>query len=329
MAWVRTYYPGVADRAAAAKIIGQPGVSLSDIEIKLQARPTRAVRGTVLNPDGAPAGKATVVVGEDYFTPLVRVESKADGTFEIAAVPDGLWRVSCDVERGDTKLRAAEWVELTGREPEGLKLRLNAQVSLRGQVVMEAAQGQAVPKAPMVRLRAYGHGRMSEAAPPGRPDGDGNFSIAYFYPGAYRFTALDAPPPGYYLDSIRLGETMLAAPDVEIASAGQPLTLTYKTNGGAVRGTVESCASGTVLLAPQDAAKRWPQSVLSATCDANNRYQISSLRPGDYYALALPADPSSPISFVEFGESLVSQSARVSVHAGETTFLNLRVTSRR
>jgi hypothetical protein len=47
---------------------------------------------------------------------------------------------------GDAKLRAAEWVELTGREPEGLNLRLTAQVTLRGRVVMEAAQAQADPK---------------------------------------------------------------------------------------------------------------------------------------------------------------------------------------
>ncbi len=157
--WVRTYYPGVADRAAAGKIVGRPGVWLSDIEIKLVASPTHVLRGTVLNPDGTPV-KATVTLGEDYFTPLVKVESKADGSFEFPEAADGLWRISCDVERGDVQLRAAQWVEISGKELEGLKLRLSAQVTVRGRVVMETAQGALAPRPPMVALRAFGHGRM-------------------------------------------------------------------------------------------------------------------------------------------------------------------------
>jgi hypothetical protein len=324
-AWVRTYYPGVADRTAASKIMGRPGVWQSDIELKLLAVPTRSIRGVVLNPDGTPASKVPVVLGEDFFTPTVRVEAKSDGTFEFPAAVDGPWRVSADVERGDVKLRAAQWVEMTGHELEGLKLRLNAQVTVRGRVIMETMEGRTAPKAPMVSLRAFGHGRMSEAAPPGRPDAEGNFTMERFYPGVYRFGGRDSAPPGYYLDEVRLGEAVLAAPDVEIDSGAVPLTLVYKTKGGTVRGSVENCAAGGVLLVPQNPVLRWPQSMLSATCDSSDRYQIPAVRPGDYYALAFPADKSSPIWSPEFDESLVSQAARIAVRAGETTSLDLRV----
>ncbi|MDR3700934.1 MAG: carboxypeptidase regulatory-like domain-containing protein [Candidatus Sulfopaludibacter sp.] len=324
-AWVRTYYPGVADEAAAQKIVGRPGVWQTDIELKLVAVPTHSVRGIVLNPDGTPAAKVPVAVGEDFFTPVVRAQTKADGTFEFPAVADGLWRVSSDVERGDTKLRAATWVLVTGRELEGLKLRLAAQVTVRGRVIMEAVQGRPSPKPPMLRLRAFAHGRMSEAAPPGWPDAGGNFAMPYFYPGIYRFDGLNTPVPGYYLAEVRLAESVLAAPDVEIASGALPLTLTYKTNGGTVRGSVESCGGGEVMLAPRDPALRWPQSVLTAQCDANDRYQIASARPGDYYALAFPADRSARIRFLEFEESMTGQAVRVELRAGETTSLDLRI----
>ncbi len=323
--WVRTWYPGVAEEAAAQKIVGRPGVWQTDIELKLVAVPTRSVRGIVLNPEGTPAAKVAVVVGEDFFTPVVRAQTKADGTFEFPAVADGLWRVSSDVERGDTKLRAAEWVQVAGKELEGLKLRLAAWVTVRGRVIMEPVQGRPSPKPPMLRLRAFGHGRMAEAAPPGWPDAGGNFAMPYFYPGVYRFDGLNTPVPGYYLDEVRLGESVLAAPDVAIASGAFPLTLTYKTNGGSVRGSVESCGGGEVMLAPVDPALRWPQSVLTAQCDAGDRYQISSVRPGDYYALAFPADHSARIRFLEFEESMAGQAVRVEVRAGETTSLDLRI----
>jgi hypothetical protein len=324
-AWVRTYYPGVVDKAAAQKIVGRPGVWQTDIELKLAAVPTRSLRGVVLNPDGTPAPKVPVVAGEDFFTPMVRAQSLADGTFEFPAIAEGLWRVSSDVERGDTKLRAVEWVQVTGHELEGLKLRLAAQVTVRGRVIMETVQGQPTPKPPMLRLRAFGHGRMAEAAPPGYPDAGGTFAMSYFYPGIYRFDGLNPPVPGYYLDEVRLGESLLAAPDVEIVSGALPLTLTYRTNGGTVRGSVESCAGGEVMLVPRNPALRWPQSVLTAPCDAADRYQIASLRPGDYYALAFPADHSARIRLLEFEESIAGQAVRVEVRAGETTSLDLRI----
>ena len=323
--WVRTWYPGVADEAAAQKIVGRPGVWQTEIELKLVAAPVRSVRGLVLNPDGSPAAKVPVVVGEDFFTPVVRAQTNVDGTFEFATVADGLWRVSSDVERADTKLRAAEWVQVAGKELDGPKLRLAAQVTLRGRVAMEPVQGRPTPKPPMVRLRAYGHGRMAEAAPPGWPDAGGNVTMAYFYPGTYRFDGFSAPVPGYYLDEIRLGESVLVAPDVTITSGALPLILTYKTNGGTVRGSVESCAGGEVMLAPADPALRWPQSVRTAQCDAADRYQIDSLRPGDYYALAFPADRSARIRFLEFEESMAARAARVEVRAGETTSLDLQI----
>ncbi len=323
--WVRTWYPGVAEEAAAQKIVGRPGVWQTDIELKLVAVPTRSVRGIVLNPDGTPAAKVAVVVGEDFFTPVVRAQTKADGTFEFPAVADGLWRVSSDVERGDTKLRAAEWVQVAGKELEGLKLRLAAWVTVRGRVIMEPVQGRPSPKPPMLRLRAFGHGRMAEAAPPGG-----------------RMPAVISPCRISTRASTALrGSTRRCRATIWTKCAWENRCwprrmwrsvqarfrspLTYKTNGGSVRGSVESCGGGEVMLAPVDPALRWPQSVLTAQCDAGDRYQIASVRPGDYYALAFPADHSARIRFLEFEESMAGQAVRVEVRAGETTSLDLRI----
>ena len=51
MAWMRTYYPGTGSPEAATRIVVLPGGEVADIELKLLAVPTHAVRGLViLNP---------------------------------------------------------------------------------------------------------------------------------------------------------------------------------------------------------------------------------------------------------------------------------------
>ena len=63
----------------------------------------------------------------------------------------------------------------------------------------------------------------------------------------------------------------------------------------------------------------------SAPCDDKDRYQIASVRPGDYYALAFAADKSSPVWVPEFEESMVGQAARITVRGGEAAAVDLRL----
>jgi hypothetical protein len=107
----------------------------------------------------------------------------------------------------------------------------------------------------------------------------------------------DSPPVGYYLDSIRLGgsdafeapagtETQ-KQPAMRISSGDQSLTLTYKHGGGIMRGMVASCGFGVVKLVPRDAARRHPSLIRSTTCDRNSKFDLLSVRPGEYYAFAI------------------------------------------
>jgi len=41
-----------------------------------------------------------------------------------------------------------------------------------------------------------------------RPDADGNFSLPNVYPGRYRIVPMPPPALPYYLDAVRMGETM-------------------------------------------------------------------------------------------------------------------------
>src|ERR1035437_5591524 len=150
LAWKRSYYPGVALPEGASNIAVLPGGEVSDVELKLLAVPAHAVRGVVLNPDGTPAPKVTIALGEELRARSV--ESKQDGTFEFAAVPEGEWRFSAEVQRGAVKLQATEWIEVTKHDIESVKLRLVPPLTVLGKVVMEAEKGSSPPRlSPMIR----------------------------------------------------------------------------------------------------------------------------------------------------------------------------------
>jgi hypothetical protein len=105
----------------------------------------------------------------------------------------------------------------------------------------------------------------------------------------------------------------------EVALSGPvSITLVYQTHGGALRGTVEKCASRAVLLVPQDAAMRRPGFFRWAACDANDHYEIAAVRPGEYYALAFAG--SAPIPAYD---GLLKQASSVTVRAGETSSADL------
>jgi hypothetical protein len=157
-----------------------------------------------------------------------------------------------------------------------------------------------------------------------RPDEGGNFSLENVYPGSYRVVPMPPPPLPYYLDAVRVGETDLGGPEVELSSGAVPVTVVYKTNGGAVGGTVEKCASGAVLLVPQDTARQWLGFLRAARCDSNDRYGIMGVRPGEYYALAFAGDGPLP----ELDEGLLNQASKVTVRAGEASWVDPRAISR-
>jgi hypothetical protein len=110
-----------------------------------------------------------------------------------------------------------------------------------------------------------------------------------FYPGQYGIFEDGDPPAPYYLDAIRVGEAEVTTEEVEFSS-GAVIALVYKTNGGTLRGTVEKCASGRVVLIPRDRAMQRSGFLRAALCDSTDRYTFPAVRPGEYYALAIPKD---------------------------------------
>lgn len=327
LAWTRSYYPNVAFAEGASKIVVLPGSEVSDIELKLLAVPAHAVRGVVLNPDGTPAPKVAIALAASFR--FASVESKTDGTFEIAGVAEGEWRVSAEAQRGAVKVRATEWISVARHDIENVKLRLAPPLTVRGKVVMEAPKGSPLPRpSPLIlSLRGGPNGEgdlgLGAGAALLNSDANGNLIAQDVYPGVYRMSPMiQPPPPPYYLDAVLAGDTDLTTHDVEFPSGDVAITVVYKTDGGSVGGTAENCASGGVLLVPQDPSLR--RFSRSGPCDSSDRYEVRAVRPGEYYAVALAGN--GPVPAVD--EALLNQAVKVTVRAGAASSADLRASTR-
>jgi hypothetical protein len=355
--WTPVYYPGVTFSEAASKIMVHPGDQVAGIELKLLPVPAHVVRGALLNPDRSPASGVTVTLNIDEARlndkekpPTYETATNSEGAFEFPPVADGDWRVAAELERAGVKLRALQWIEMAGRNIENVQLRLGAPFSVQGRVVREAGRdemkaGANAPEPPRLIPHAgrtsadFGAASwMLQPETMARPgfrtilfdqDGaitadanqDGNFGFKSVYEDRYRIAPL-AAPAGYYLDSVRVGEADVAAAEVQFSAGMLPITVVYKTGGGVLRGAVEKCATGAVLLIPTEAERRWFGFLHSVRCDATDHYEIVAVRPGEYYAVAFAGSDSAP----SLDEGVLKQSRLITVQAGETVTADLSAT---
>ena len=324
LVWKRTYYPGVTAAEAATRIVVLPGGEFSNFELKLAAVPARVVRGLLLLPDGAPAGKVQVSIGEMFRA--IPVETKSDGSFEFPAVAEGEYRVFAELQQGSTKLRVVDWVEVSRHDVENLKLRLTPSITVREKVIMDADKdAPRMRPGPIILSLRGGRAAGEMMAPAELINGTKDeFIVRDLYPGTYRVAQmLQQPSPPYYLDSVRAGDADLLTQDVQLSSE-TPITVTYRTDGGSVHGTAEKCASGGVLLVPQDASLRSAGFSKSAPCDASGYYEVRAVRPGEYYALALAGN--GPVPAVD--DALLNRAVKVTVRAGEVTSTDLKAVTK-
>ena len=114
---------------------------------------------------------------------------------------------------------------------------------------------------------------------------------------------------------------------VEITPGTLPVTIAYRADGGTVRGTVEDCGGATVVLAPQVPALQYSEFIRQTPCTQGGRFEITGLRPGEYYAFAFDK-PIGMLELSNFARQWVNQAVRVTVRAGEASDASLKVTQR-
>lgn len=211
MIYPPTYYPGVVDAAAAARVTLQPGEERSNLDFGVQFVAASEIEGTVLTPDGRPsAGSQVFLTSADGVNVSIlesssnRAVTRPDGRFIFAAVRPGRYvlmarassqptaRPAPPTGRGGAPaldLWASADVVASGQDVSGLSLQLQPGMTIRGHVVLEATTLEVPADLSRVRLQLtspdvqIGTARMSMHL--SSANADGTFEINGVVPGTY------------------------------------------------------------------------------------------------------------------------------------------------
>lgn len=301
LGWAQTYYPGVTDPAAAARMTLPPSGELRDVDIKIAEAPVWHLRGMVVDIHGEPAPGATVALLGDPLPKSARVQG--DGTFDFDAVADGVYQVRATYTMDGETLRGDQETRISSSD-RNVQVQLFAPFPLYGTITAERPVGSPAPKLPTVRLD------LAE----GVPNGSGGFTLANVSPGWHRVN-LGAIPNGFYLDSIALGGSETPGEQVQVLSGGASLEIRLKYGGGTVRGVLESCGGCDVRLVPTDTRLRNWYFTRLVSCAPDGTFEIPFVRPGQYYALALA--PDNYVNITEL-EPYLPRAAVITVVDSET-----------
>jgi hypothetical protein len=325
LAYATTYYPSADFREGGAKIVVGPGAELFGEDIRLRTVPAWRVRGRLLAPSGDPAsGGSTVSAASGAESAseseTAEARTRADGSFEFPRLHRGRWSVTAVAPPAGAAFREFDVVD---KDIDELEIRLAEPFTLNVKIVRDPPPANTQAKTEMrVFLMGEGNSDMRE----GSIDAKGEFPVTRVMQGRYRIVPLlgdAASSHSYYLASIRIAEREVLGETVELTAASSPISVLYRADSGGVRGTVEDCGSARVVLAPQERAlQSIGDFVRQASCDAGGRFEISHMRPGEYYAYAF--DQLPPIK--DLAELLVNHAVRVTVRSGEFSAAALRVT---
>ena len=304
------------------QLVSVPPLSgINGVELRLPIVPAFAVRGRIRKADGTPAAGALVLAEVESYQ--LQTQARPDGSFEFPSVPPGDWRLSAESSNG----RALQRITVGGQDLDGVVLYLAEPLTLQVQVKVEGTRTSEYPRfGPVVLTPVDGFGQGAPSETPVRDtivisELQGRYIASGGYPGRYRFSStLQGGKGGYYLSAVIAGDADLLQRDAEIVS-GQVLTLVYRKDSGVVRGKIDGCAAGAVLLMPSDPAQRGRGRSRVGMCNPNGTYAVSGVPPGGYLAVALAGNSAIP------NEAVVAlHGTSVTVGTGEQVALDLRCT---
>ncbi|MBI3934680.1 MAG: carboxypeptidase regulatory-like domain-containing protein [Acidobacteria bacterium] len=326
--WMPTYYPGVVDRLTAATLVIRPGAELYGHDFSLRAAPVFPLRGTVHTPDALPVPGATVTLSDAEGRGMSpqRTKTNQDGVFEFPRVPEGEWRLRAQQRPVNITWSGTASVFINPGEPAAPQLWISAPFDVEGFVDYDDPPNSsrthnvtALYLVPADPLSEQYHGFH---------DKRGRFLLRSVQPGRYRIRPTGAVP-GYYLAGAFLGGSDVLNQAVDLYSRAEPIRVLYKPNGGRVQGQVENGQGSLVALIPQDEGLRHTQFIHTTTPGHRGGFELSGLRPGDYYAFAFErAAHFEPdlLEDVTFIRNLVSQAVSVRVNDNSASSVELKIT---
>jgi hypothetical protein len=334
-----SFYPGVQARSQAEAVNVRAATEADSINFSVRSGRLARLLIQVVDANGRPPSDAGVSVAEAGGRPQVHAAfpTGARGHFVAPQMPPGDYQiVALAGLRGPAVTFAARPITINGDGAEVTVVMATADVArLSGQVAAAKDASPLPPATIAVSTEPAGQEEPRYVAAAQTTDpfsaavsGDGRFSIPVL-PGR-RTIRVNGLPPGWAVQSITLNGRDVADREVVFAPgetvSNSRIALTDRL--GVVTGTVANGGDGaTVALFDIDRARWTPgtHAVVRASIDQRGSFRIAAVRPGEYFAAAVPREWSDRLHDAEFLSDLAQNAIRVRVHAGESLPLALTV----
>jgi hypothetical protein len=295
------FYPGTTDVARASRVTVNAGEERSGIDMQLQYVPMASVSGVVsVTPGTTPPSVTMARLGEIVSPEGTRsARADAEGRFTFAGIPPGQYILFA---RGPAQWASAE-IAVDGDDITNVGLSMQPSLTIAGRLAFEGSRP--APDVAGVRLPFMPAGQTIGNFQIGLPqiqlEPGGRFVVAGIVPGAYRLGAMQSQPTqgirtpigGWWLKSIVVnGRDILDAP-LDIRQGTDDAVATFTDQASELAGVVKDAqgrpASELFVVVFSSDRSSWfvnSRRVAGVRVDAEGRYTIRNLPPGEYRAVA-------------------------------------------
>jgi hypothetical protein len=303
LTYTPTYYPGTLHADQARRVDVVPGVEPALRAVfRLKIVRPAAVSGRLVTPDNRLLLGGAVIMnpipGEGFaWFPARELSIAPDGTFSSRNVPPGRYqiRARADVEAQGVALFSMYSVTVDGRDLGDLEMTLSPGATVEGTLAVEAVS---TPKpgsfadirvrAPLVDGSSFGDGVTGDVRP------DGRYRIRGLMPGSH-FVTVEGLPYPWVLKTVayRGRDISDGGLDVDSGQEFRDVLVTITDAATEVNGAVtdeggREAPDAMVLIMPSS-AEAWTRTSRRFRLlwtDANGRFQVRGLPPGEYRAVA-------------------------------------------
>ena len=306
----QVFHSGATDLGRATPVTVRAGEERSGIDIQLQYVPVATVSGTVSARPGWDHVAVTMARADEVagFEPVRSAHTGTDGRFTLNGVPPGRYRVMASSRAAATAGApmtmtpgalgvAMLEIAVEGEDITNLALSLEPGLVIAGRLVFETTRpAPAIPAMRTVVPVLLGITGAGMPSPSLNIEGN-TFRAEGIAPGPYRAVAalqgVRAPIGAWWLKSLVVsGRDLLDAP-LDLRQSVDDAVATFADAASEVSGTVRDAQGNTatdaVIVAFSTDRTTWffnSRRVASVRPDAQGRYAIRNLPPGEYRLLA-------------------------------------------
>jgi hypothetical protein len=316
------YYPSGSSQTSATPISLGAGETFQ-ADFVLEAHPSFKIRGQVQG--GNPSVQPKIELRRDGQTMGNRLQYHlTDGSFELSDVVPGAYVL--EASQAGALLRGEVEIAVADRDVTGVSLVLSPPPEVHGTVEATGVSADGnVPKSINISALPKASDRpVSGNTTTSRADG--SFTLRLF-PGIYD---IDPVLSGYYVASIRAGDTDVLADGLPVGPQGAPdIKIVISPGGGTLEGVVtdlpqSSTAGASVLVLRKYGSAIMPRIMMAW----QGKFKMENLAPGEYTVYAWIPPREVEYYNPDALQAISANAVTVYVHDGETQQVNVTLATK-